>query len=577
MLTQQSPCLPKYLYCTLYLCFVLSGAAGLIYQISWIKALGLIFGGTTYAITAVLCAFMSGLGLGSWGLGRYAEKVRNPLALYGWIELGIALTGLASLSGMIVTRWVYVDLYGTLSGHAILLLSYRFLASFLILLLPATLMGGTYPVILKYLARHQGELGALASRFYWLNTVGAVTGAGLAGFVLLWSLGIWGAIIVAAGLNMVAAGLVLLCVMQSSPNNLPDSGDTTARPSKTPPVGAIWVLLTAGISGLSAMMFEIGWARILAILLSSTTYAFTLMLATFLGGIALGSYCFERLHQRWRIRLHLLGYLQLFLAASSLLFLILSPQLAELTLWLAYSSQQSVIALLGGQFIISILAMIVPTFLFGLTFPMMVVLYCGNGQQHGARVGRLYAVNTLGSIFGAGLTGLLLIPWLGTVKTLLLGSGLIGVAAIVLLTRAPSPQPWRHALAGLSLLGILVIAHITQAFEHPVLRSRSALAGGVRRDFATVLTMDELVRHEQRVFEKEGVNATVTVARKQGNVILRTDGKSEASIGDQHTQLMVAYLPLSLHAHPRRVLIVGFGVVLPSTVPPSSRQWKKSM
>ena len=99
--------LPGWLYKVLYFCFLISGAAGLIYQISWMKALGLVFGSTTYAITAVLCAFMAGLALGSWLLGRYAEQARDHLHLYGWIELGIALTGVASLAGIWWVRWVY--------------------------------------------------------------------------------------------------------------------------------------------------------------------------------------------------------------------------------------------------------------------------------------------------------------------------------------------------------------------------------------------------------------------------------------------------------------------------------------
>jgi spermidine synthase len=550
---------PRWLHRVLYGCFFLSGTAGLIYQISWMKALGLVFGRTTYAITAVLCAFMAGLALGSWLLGRYGEKVRHPLHLYGWLELGIALTGLASLGGLWLTRWAYTHVYESLAASPALLLGFRFLASFLILLLPTTLMGGTYPVVVKYLTRRREELGAFASRLYWLNTAGAITGGCLAGFVLLWHLGLVHTVLVAAELNLAAAGLVLLSSLRLRARGIAAPEQSVEVQEKAGPTGPLMVLLVAGVSGFSAMMFEIGWTRILAIFLSSTTYAFTLMLATFLFGITLGSYLFERYHQRWQLSLKLLGYLLTLLALGGVLFLAISTKLAELTLWLTRASGESVAAMLGGQFLISFLAMIVPTTLFGLIFPLTVVLYCGGDLRRGARTGKLYAVNTLGAILGAFITGLFLIQWLNTVNTVLLASGLNGAVATALFVRANPKQRWRHAAVGLGLLVAVVGAAATEVFDHPALRVRTVVATAARGDFGPRLTLDELVRREKLVFLQEGINSTVSVARKQGAVYLRTDGKSEASTNDQNNQVMLACLPLSLHSQPRRVLVVGFG------------------
>ena len=256
---------PRWLHRVLYACFFLSGTAGLIYQISWMKALGLVFGRTTYAITAVLCAFMAGLALGSWLLGRYGEKVRHPLHLYGWLELGIALTGLASLGGLWLTRWAYTHAYESLAASPALLLGFRFLASFLILLLPTTLMGGTYPVVVKYLTRRREELGAFASRLYWLNTAGAITGGCLAGFVLLWHLGLVHTVLVAAELNLAAAGLVLLSSLRLRRRGIAAPDQSVEVQERAGPAGPLMVLLVAGVSVFSAMMFEIGWTRILAI------------------------------------------------------------------------------------------------------------------------------------------------------------------------------------------------------------------------------------------------------------------------------------------------------------------------
>ena len=551
--------LPLWLYNVLYFCFFISGAAGLIYQISWLKALGLVFGSTTYAVTAVLCSFMAGLALGSWLLGRYAEQTRDHLRLYGWIELGIALTGLASLAGIWWVRWVYLRTYPGLADYPALLLGYRFVTSFLVLLLPTTLMGGTYPVVVKYLTHRKEDLGALASRFYWLNTAGAVSGACLTGFVLLWHLGLMRTVFLAAGLNLTVAGLVLLCSVRLKGRTMVVPTESTAIGQQEAPAGGLVILAVSGVSGLSAMMFEIGWTRILAIFLSSTTYAFTLMLATFLLGITLGSYLFERWHRRWQLSANLLGYLLILLALGGLLFLAISKKLAELTLWLAFSGGESAVALLGSQFLISFVAMIVPATLFGLIFPLTVVLYCGDDRRRGARTGSLYAVNTLGAILGAFITGLFLIQWLNTVNTLLLASGFIAAVAVVLFARANPARRWRHAMVGLGLLVAVVAAGTSGVFDHPVLRVRTVLANAARGDFASRLTIAELIGLEKLMYVREGVNSTVSVARREGTVYLRTDGKSEAGTHDQVNQLMVAYLPLSLHSRLRKVLVIGFG------------------
>lgn len=560
MATQGSA--PRWLHTVLFTCFYLSGAAGLTYQVSWMKALGLVFGQTTYAITAVLCAFMAGLALGSWFWGRYVERARDALRLYGWIELGIAATGLASLGGIWLIRWMYPPVHGVLADSPALLLAYRFLASFLVLLVPTTLMGGTYPVVLKFLTERSEQLGGFASRLYWLNTAGAITGACATGFVLLWHLGLLRTVLLAMTLNLIVAALVLVSARRLRAS----AGEPASEPAPpevavlaNSPVGAGTVLVVTWISGFTAMVFEIGWTRILAIFLSSTTYAFTLMLATFLLGITLGSYLFERWHRRWKLSHRLLGQFLTLLALSGLLFLAVSAQLAELARFLASASQGSTLALLGSQFLVSFLAMILPTVLFGLTFPLTVVLYCGEDLRRGARAGVLYGVNTLGSILGAFVTGLFLIQWLSTVNSLLLASGVLALVATGLfVSKGLQPSASRAAVGGLVLL-LIVGAALTNVFAAPFIHGRSIVGNITRSDFQSPLTMAELLDMEKRVYAREGVNATVVVARLQGYVSLRTNGKTEASTGDQITQLLSAYMPVGLHPRPRKVLVIGFG------------------
>src|SRR5882757_6332870 len=173
----------------IFLCFFLSGAAGLIYQVAWGKELGLIFGHTVYAIATVLAVFMAGLAAGSAYLSSWNERHARPIILYAWIELAVAATGAFSLVGLVGVRLVYLAVYPAVGAAMPLLLVLRSLGVAVVLFIPTFLMGGTLPILVRGLTR-EDELGARISRLYWVNTLGAVFGTLLAGFVLLPSLGL---------------------------------------------------------------------------------------------------------------------------------------------------------------------------------------------------------------------------------------------------------------------------------------------------------------------------------------------------------------------------------------------------
>ena len=147
------------------LCFLLSGAAGLVYQVAWSKSLGLIFGNTVYATATVLAVFMGGLALGSAVLSRWAESRDDAIALYGRIELAVALTGALSLLGLAGVRSLYVGAYASLSGSTAALVALRFLGAAIVLFLPTFLMGATLPILVKGVTRTSEELGARVSRW----------------------------------------------------------------------------------------------------------------------------------------------------------------------------------------------------------------------------------------------------------------------------------------------------------------------------------------------------------------------------------------------------------------------------
>ena len=292
----------------IFVCFFLSGATGLVYQVLWLRMLGLIFGHTVYAITAVLAAFMAGLALGSFVFARRLSRIPNLIRAYGWLEIGIgvycallpALLWLASVG--------YLGLHGALGLSYDAFSLIQFLLVFLLLLVPTTLMGGTLPILSQALVTQDRGLGAKVGALYAVNTFGAVVGVVLAGYVLLPAIGNRLTIAVAAIAN-VLVGLLALAYARRHPAAAPgrscaDAGgpverawkaaDRRPRPTGRRRAGpaplGVWLTVAAlGVSGAVSIVYEVAWTRALALVIGSSTYAFTSMLVAFLVGIAGGS------------------------------------------------------------------------------------------------------------------------------------------------------------------------------------------------------------------------------------------------------------------------------------------------
>ena len=209
--------LPREKFLRILACFFFSGAAGLIYQVAWGKALGLIFGHTVYAIATVTAVFMAGLAAGSAFIGRWSEHRPEPVVLYAWIEFLVAATGTFSLAGLAGVRSLYVAAYPSVSGQQPLLLALRFFGATVVLFIPTFLMGGTLPILVQGITRNSAELGMRVSQLYWVNTLGAVAGTLISGFVLLPALGLRVTVASAVVLNILA-GLIALRVAKEPLN-----------------------------------------------------------------------------------------------------------------------------------------------------------------------------------------------------------------------------------------------------------------------------------------------------------------------------------------------------------------------
>ncbi|MGH9795489.1 MAG: fused MFS/spermidine synthase [Candidatus Acidiferrales bacterium] len=557
------------------LCFFLSGAAGLVYQVAWGKALGLVFGNTVYAIATVLAVFMGGLATGSALLGRWSERHSNPVALYGWIELGVAASGVLSLAGLAGVRLLYVGSYPLVEGWMPALTALRFGGAALVLFVPTFLMGGTLPIMVRGLTRNSAELGARVSRLYWVNTLGAVTGTLAAGFWLLPGLGLRQTVLFAATLNVIAGAMALAAsrfwlVAPSPALNPTDEVAASIVPtavraaSATPPATASqlsqrWLLAAFAAVGATAFVYEVAWVRLLATHLGSSTYAFTVMLAVFLAGIVLGTMAFELWLKLGRpVTLGTFAATQTLTAAAALVFLYFYNRFPELLPRVLRLGGANFENLLLAQFEVSAAAMLPAALVFGFNFPVVMLLIAGRPEtsgRHGAVVGRGYAANTIGAIVGAIAAGFWLVPAVGSYR-------LVAFTAIanLALAGALALRHSRRATLALATQGLLLGGCILAASGAFYDRALATFGTMVYWDYHDEkLTLAEMTATTDVVFAKDGLNATISVTRAQDYVALRTNGKVDASPRDAVTQLLVGHLGAVFHPAPKRVLVIGFG------------------
>lgn len=550
--------LPRSRLATVLLCFFLSGAAGLIYQVAWTRALGLVFGHTVYAIAAVLAAFMGGLAVGSAYLGSWGQRSGRPIAIYGWIEILTGISGALSLAGVRGVHYLYVAAYHIAAGSTALLIVLRLLASVLVLFVPTFLMGGTLPILAGGLSRGSAELGSRLGRLYWVNTAGAVSGALAAGFLLLPGIGLRRTVFVAVILNLAVGAIALY----SAKEELPITAKEEAIPSSDEAIKIPKYLLVAfGFVGATAMVYEVAWSRLLATTLGSSTYSFTLMLATFLAGIAIGSRLFESWVRRGRnVSVGAFAITQILTGLGALFFLLLFARLPALFWTLITATDKTFHGLVGSQFAICILAMLPAALVFGLNFPLVTLLIAGpksSERPASAAVGRACAANTAGAIVGSIAAGFWLVPILGSFRLVVwTATGNLALAFFLLACERPRRA---YKLAGISALaGLVLIAGYSGTLNDPAVTSLGVITN--RNNYNTALSTDELAHMTDLLFVKDGLNATISVRRTEDYLGLATNGKVDASTKDSRTQSMAGHLGMIFHSPaPKRVLIIGFG------------------
>jgi len=497
----------------LYMLFSISGALGLLYQVIWARMLVLIFGNTTYSTTTVLSVFMGGLALGSSFFGWLSDKKTNNLQLWGILEFFIGLSAL-----LVVVIFPYVNIFYTGSTFM------RFIISALLILPPTFFMGGTLPVLIRHLNRN--NLAATVSKLYFVNTLGAFIGTLITAFILLEILGMGLTVLFAAWAN-ISLGLMSFTIKLKN-NKSQILNKTIKKKTNYSKTTIIFIMLSFFMSGAISLSYEIVWTRLLISSLGTYVYAFAIILATILLGIATGAIITPALTSKTNKYALMFGIIQMgigLLAVISLLILGLNLNMSTP---------------------IKLISVLLPaSVLMGMSFPVVSALF-ENSQKLGTQVGLAYSLNTAGSIVGPIITGFFLIGFIGTSHTLLLLSILnLTVGGLLIASENKKFAP----------LGLLVIIPISAI----IITAKNTPQLYLEKSIKEKISYYESQGWNWKIMEDEAASILAFAGDKSpSDKGLIIDGVQTTTLTIQ-TKLL-AHLPLFLHKNPENMLIIAFGM-----------------
>jgi len=532
--------------------FFLTGCCALVYQVLWTRLFTLSLGATAYSLCAVLCAFMGGLAVGSSLASRLVDRKRDFLTVYFLLELGIALFALLSPAFMdLVFGLVAVNLAGAAIpfGLGVLL---RSGLCFALLLVPTTLMGATLPVLARGFVQNEHDTGRDVATLYFVNTLGGAAGAFLCGFVLIRTFGIHNSLAGTACLNiLLAVAVFVLRAWFGIP--CADRFERAARPPvHLPDLDRRLLLPLIGLSGFMALSYEILWTRVLTFFVGWTVYSYTIMLTTFLLGLALGSAAYAVLIRNRFNSVSVLAFLQigtgLFATLSIPLFGLLDPLLTwALDSGFGSTSRQH----MGLLFLASSMIMPPATTLLGATFSAAVQAGRTDLGRVAGTVGSLLAANTVGNLLGAVGATFVLIPLLGDAREAVLlvavGHVLMGAALMAFGRKKIQTRSRRWAIA---------IATLSVAVASLCMPSGPVLA--------QTYLYRRVLKNPKILFNRTGVTSTVAVVEegdKAAARLLMINNLEVASagsrIGGSSYHSLISYFGMLLHPDPRDVFVVG--------------------
>jgi spermidine synthase len=532
----------------LAVCFLLSGFAALVYQTAWTREFALVFGTSELAVATVLAAYMGGLALGAWIVERWLPRITRPVLAYAGLELGIGASAVVLVPALLMaSEWLLRAMLGNQPGppdsaHGSISLFYL-LSAFVVLAVPTVLMGATLPLLARHAVRADRDIGRHIGFLYSMNTVGAVGGALFTAFWLLPTLGLTKSIRAAALVNVIVFALATVSAKADRAPPRPPASRLRAVPD------AFWILPLMLASGAVSFFHEVLWTRMLSHVLGSSLYAFGVMVASFLAGIALGGGAgalFARTRER-AIQSFAISQLGCALAAAGA-FLLMDR-------FIPPPHRLAVTASFG------IFVLLPLTFFIGTTFPLAVRILANGADDAASASARVYAWNTSGAIVGSLAAGFVLIPWLrfeGSIQLAVGTSALLAVAAVYLLAR-PAPA-FRIAVL---VAGLAISVPFRPSAPDALLRTSPM----------------DIANDGAMAFYDVGRSASIVVLKQDGGLVLRTNGLPEAMMETSGMpprfsgELWLS--PLAVLARPgiESMLVVGYGGgVVIEAAPPSVRK-----
>ncbi len=447
--------------------FGVSGFAALLYQVVWQRILVFFSGADVYASTIIVAAFMAGLGIGNLAGGIVADRVSRRTALLGFAGAELAIAAFSLVSGTLYYRFLYQGL-----GTQQLSLPWLMGLLFVSLLWPTFFMGVSLPLLAKAVTTSLGSAAAKVGRLYAVNTMGAAVGAFAVTWWILPAIGLEQSLRIGAGMNALCIALVLPFVARPAAA-LPEGAREPAMQSisREPDAHlpfAIWLAIYA-VSGFVALSLEIVWFRLLGVMAKSTAFTFGTLLAIYLTGIALGAWIGSIVVPR--VRRATLTFLLLQSAIGLLGGVLVGVLLigTDHVTWLRqyFGSYEPMLVraeidkLREGQLPIEFLLLyfgipaallLPPTFLMGLSFPMLQRIVQTDVTRLGRRLGSLMLANIAGSVFGTIATGLVALDYLGTAGTLSMLAAISVLFALAALAAIPGGKIRLTALVAAGVL-----------------------------------------------------------------------------------------------------------------------------
>ncbi len=511
----------------IYLLFFLSGIAGLMYEIVWGRMLVVIFGSTTNSIVAVVSAFLGGLAIGSLIFGRVADKLsaKKLINLYSLLELGVGLTGGLTLILIPQVRIIYSQ-FSDGSSQTLLLLIIKFILTIGIILIPTILMGGTLPILVRFLQTQKQIPDKIVSWLYAINTFGGALGVVLAAFILIELVGLQQTILIAASVNILIS---LLARLLSTQKILSTTIHKTTLPLSTNPKFTL-AFVGFALSGMISIAYQILWTRALTPALGTVIYAFASILVIYLIGIAIGSLIFNRFIKF--VRSPILGFAICELGIGLFAFI-------------------SVIAMhkfkLSGEW--ELYTRVLPTTIFmGLTFPVITSVI-QDKNQIGKAIGIIYFGNTIGAIIGGFLASFILIPYLGTSQGIVMLTIINFLIALVFFLQDKVIA--KKIIYGLRIFTIFLIISTSWLMIY----KRDRLYP-LKVDFSI---SDAQLRQMDYGYKEDDVASVFGIKDTKNNELHLVIDGVETTHRVTETRLM-AHLPLALNPKSQDALIIAFGM-----------------